>query len=71
MLINDKQVYVGYFLRKHERETALNKTKFNNIYVKNLFESTIDEDLKTIFAPDEKDRNEEKEKTVAGKMMMM
>ncbi|XWS25582.1 hypothetical protein CRYUN_Cryun27aG0080500 [Craigia yunnanensis] len=49
MLINDKQVYVGYFLRKQERETALNKTKFNNVYVKNLSESTTDEDLKTIF----------------------
>ena len=49
MLINDKQVYVGYFLRKQERETALSKTKFNNVYVKNLSESTTDEDLKTIF----------------------
>ncbi|XWS14732.1 hypothetical protein CRYUN_Cryun35bG0033800 [Craigia yunnanensis] len=49
MLINDKQVYVGHFLRKQERETALNKTKFNNVYVKNLSESTTDEDLKTIF----------------------
>ncbi|XVE55855.1 hypothetical protein DITRI_Ditri03aG0190900 [Diplodiscus trichospermus] len=49
MLINDKQVYVGHFLRKQERETALNKTKFNNVYLKNLSESTTDEDLKTIF----------------------
>ncbi|GMI96724.1 poly(A) binding protein 2, ARABIDOPSIS POLY(A) BINDING 2, POLY(A) BINDING PROTEIN 2 [Hibiscus trionum] len=49
MLINDKQVYVGYFLRKQERETTLTKTKFNNVYVKNLSESTTDEDLKTIF----------------------
>ncbi|KHG04753.1 Polyadenylate-binding 2 -like protein [Gossypium arboreum] len=49
MLINDKQVYVGHFLRKQERETALNKAKFNNVYVKNLSKSTTDEDLKTIF----------------------
>ncbi|XAR61910.1 hypothetical protein NMG60_11016459 [Bertholletia excelsa] len=49
MLINDKQVYVGHFLRKQERETAMNKTKFNNVYVKNLSESTSDEDLKKIF----------------------
>ncbi|KAE8731330.1 Polyadenylate-binding protein 3 [Hibiscus syriacus] len=49
MLINDKQVYVGRFLRKQERETALNKAKFNNVYVKNLSKSTTDEDLKTIF----------------------
>lgn len=49
MLINDKQVYVGHFLRKQERDTALNKTKFNNVYVKNLSESTTDEDLKKTF----------------------
>ncbi|XP_011074396.1 polyadenylate-binding protein 8-like [Sesamum indicum] len=49
MLINDKQVYVGHFLRKQERETALHKTKFNNVYVKNLAESTTDDDLKKIF----------------------
>ncbi|OMO74656.1 hypothetical protein COLO4_26551 [Corchorus olitorius] len=49
MLINDKQVYVGHFLRKQERDTALHKTKFNNVYVKNLAESTTDEDLKNVF----------------------
>ncbi|OWM70855.1 polyadenylate-binding protein 2-like [Punica granatum] len=49
MLINDKQVYVGHFLRKQERESALNKTKFNNVYVKNLSETATDEDLKQIF----------------------
>ncbi|CAI9753476.1 unnamed protein product [Fraxinus pennsylvanica] len=49
MLINDKQVYVGHFLRKQERESVLNKTKFNNVYVKNLADSTTDDDLKKIF----------------------
>ena len=49
MLINDKQVYVGNFLRKQERDSALSNIKFNNIYVKNLAESTTDEDLKSIF----------------------
>ncbi|PSS19744.1 Polyadenylate-binding protein like [Actinidia chinensis var. chinensis] len=49
MLINDKQVYVGQFLRKQERDTAMNKTKFNNVYVKNLSESTSEEDLNKIF----------------------
>ncbi|CAI9763616.1 unnamed protein product [Fraxinus pennsylvanica] len=44
MLINDKHLYVGNFLSKQEREN-----KFNNIYVKNLAESTTDEDLKKIF----------------------
>ncbi|XVF67544.1 hypothetical protein PTKIN_Ptkin10aG0129900 [Pterospermum kingtungense] len=49
MLLNDKQVYVGPFVRKQERDTSVNKTKFNNVYVKNLSESTSDEDLKQIF----------------------
>ncbi|CAA2996190.1 polyadenylate-binding protein 2-like [Olea europaea var. sylvestris] len=49
MLMNDKQVYVGHFLRKQERESVFNKTKFNNVYVKNLAESTTDDDLKNIF----------------------
>lgn len=50
MLINDKQVYVGHFLRKQDRDGALYSIKFNNVFVKNLAESTTDEDLKIIFA---------------------
>ncbi|KAK1423820.1 hypothetical protein QVD17_19129 [Tagetes erecta] len=50
MLLNDKQVYVGPFLRKQEREMAVDKSKFTNIYVKNLSESTTDEDLNKIFS---------------------
>lgn len=49
MLLNDKQVYVGPFLRKQEREMAVDKTKFTNVYVKNLAESTTEEELKKIF----------------------
>lgn len=49
MLINDKQVYVGHFLRKQERDSSLSRTKFNNVYVKNLSESTTDDDLKKTF----------------------
>lgn len=49
MLINDKQVYVGHFLRKQERDSVISKTKFNNVYVKNLSESTTEEDLKKTF----------------------
>ncbi|KAI9128229.1 hypothetical protein K1719_001222 [Acacia pycnantha] len=49
MLLNDKQVYVGPFLRKQERESAVDKTKFNNVFVKNLSDTTTDEDLKAIF----------------------
>ncbi|XP_028781146.1 polyadenylate-binding protein 2 [Neltuma alba] len=49
MLLNDKQVYVGPFLRKQERESVIDKTKFNNVFVKNLSETTTDEDLKRTF----------------------
>ncbi|KAE8694043.1 Polyadenylate-binding protein 8 [Hibiscus syriacus] len=50
MLINDKKVFVGPFLRKQERESSIGNTKFNNVYVKNLSESTTDEDLKNVFS---------------------
>lgn len=49
MLINDKQVFVGPFLRKQERDLAADKSKFTNVYVKNLSESTTEEDLKKTF----------------------
>lgn len=49
MLLNDKQVYVGPFLRKQERESAADKAKFNNVFVKNLSESTTDDELKNTF----------------------
>ncbi|PON33633.1 Polyadenylate binding protein [Parasponia andersonii] len=49
MLLNDKQVFVGPFLRKQERESATDKSKFNNVFVKNLSESTNEEDLSRIF----------------------
>ncbi|OIW10387.1 hypothetical protein TanjilG_05535 [Lupinus angustifolius] len=49
MLLNDKQVYVGHFLRKQDRHNAPSKTKFNNVYVKNLSESVTDDDLKKFF----------------------
>lgn len=49
MLLNDKQVFVGPFLRKQERETASDKTRFNNVFVKNLSELTTEEDLNRIF----------------------
>ncbi|THU72192.1 hypothetical protein C4D60_Mb04t09510 [Musa balbisiana] len=49
MLVNDKPVFVGPFLRKQERENSLDKTKFSNVFVKNLSESTTREDLEKIF----------------------
>ncbi|KAF8117461.1 hypothetical protein N665_0010s0038 [Sinapis alba] len=49
MLLNDKQVFVGPFLRRQERDSTANITKFTNVYVKNLAESTTDDDLKNTF----------------------
>ena len=49
MLLNDKQVYVGPFVRKEERDNSAEKAKFNNVYVKNLAESTTEDDLNKIF----------------------
>ncbi|KAK8967834.1 Polyadenylate-binding protein 2 [Platanthera guangdongensis] len=49
MLLNDKQVYVGPFLRRQERENFLGKTKFSNVFVKNLSSSTTEEDLAKSF----------------------
>ncbi|KAL0726366.1 hypothetical protein Bca4012_022459 [Brassica carinata] len=50
MLLNDKQVYVGPFLRRQERDSTANITKFTNVYVKNLAESTTDDDLEKAFS---------------------
>ncbi|KAI3712264.1 hypothetical protein L1987_70815 [Smallanthus sonchifolius] len=50
MLLNDKQVYVGPFLRKQERDLAVDKAKFTNVFVKNLSESTTDDDLHKAFS---------------------
>ncbi|KAG8377304.1 hypothetical protein BUALT_Bualt08G0019300 [Buddleja alternifolia] len=49
MLINDKQVYVGTFVRRQERDRTKGSPKFTNVYVKNLSESATDENLKKIF----------------------
>ncbi|KAK1276178.1 Polyadenylate-binding protein 2 [Acorus gramineus] len=49
MLLNDKQVFVGPFVRKQERDNATNKIKFNNVFVKNFSELTTEDDLKKIF----------------------
>lgn len=49
MLLNDKKVYVGPFLRKQEREGVVDNAKFNNVFVKNLSEYTTEDDLKMIF----------------------
>ncbi|KAG8364246.1 hypothetical protein BUALT_Bualt19G0108200 [Buddleja alternifolia] len=45
-LLHGKEVYVGPFISKQEREKA---NKFTNVFVKNLSESTNEEDLKITF----------------------
>lgn len=49
MLLKDKQVYVGPFIRRQERERDSGLSRFNNIYIKNLAETTTEDDLKRIF----------------------
>ncbi|KAL9238321.1 hypothetical protein vseg_012756 [Gypsophila vaccaria] len=49
MLLNDKQVYVGPFVRRQERESSVDKVKFTNVFVKNLAETTTDENLAQTF----------------------
>ncbi|XP_027366152.1 polyadenylate-binding protein 3 [Abrus precatorius] len=51
MLINDKQVYVGLFVRRQERAPTNGSPKFTNVYVKNFPETYTDEDLKQLFSP--------------------
>lgn len=45
MLLNDKQLYVGCFVRRQERIGTNGSPKFTNVYVKNLSENHTDEDL--------------------------
>ncbi|CAN6217004.1 unnamed protein product [Urochloa humidicola] len=49
MLINDKKVYVGPFVRKQDRENVSSNVKFSNVYVKNLSETVTDDELKEMF----------------------
>ncbi|XP_024398374.1 polyadenylate-binding protein 2 [Physcomitrium patens] len=49
MLLNDKQVFVGPFVRRQERDLSGGVSKFNNVYVKNLGENTTDDELKKVF----------------------
>ncbi|XP_058074861.1 polyadenylate-binding protein 2-like isoform X2 [Magnolia sinica] len=50
MLINNKQVYVGPFVRREERNQTDGTPKFTNVYVQNLSETTTDEDLRKVFS---------------------
>mmetsp|Transcript_4910 Transcript_4910/g.12467 ORF Transcript_4910/g.12467 Transcript_4910/m.12467 type:complete len:622 (+) Transcript_4910:249-2114(+) len=47
MLLNDKQVYVGPFQRRGERGGG--PSTFNNVYVKNVHESVLEDKLREVF----------------------
>ncbi|ONM20733.1 Polyadenylate-binding protein 2 [Zea mays] len=49
MLINDKKVFVGPFVRKQDRENVSSNIKFSNVYVKNLSDTVTDDELKEMF----------------------
>ena len=49
MLLNDKKVYVGPFLKRDERPDD-GEQRFTNVYVKNLAESVSDERLNEMFS---------------------
>lgn len=49
MLLNDKQVFVGPFVRRQERDQSGGASKFNNVYVKNIAETTSDDELRNRF----------------------
>ncbi|CAJ1845039.1 unnamed protein product, partial [Sphenostylis stenocarpa] len=50
MLLNDKKVYVGPFMRKKDREAVPSgDANFSNVYVKNLSHKITDAELGTIF----------------------
>lgn len=51
MMLADKVVYVGHYVPKRERQAKIDdaKSKFTNLYVKNLSLDTTEEELKTLF----------------------
>jgi len=52
MLLNGKKVFVGFFVaRKDRTEAAGNDDAYTNVFVKNLSETTTDEELLELFKP--------------------
>jgi len=47
-LLEDKEIYVGYFLRRQDR---VSQVKWTNLYVKQFPESWRESDLEAVFAP--------------------
>ncbi|KAI9340691.1 hypothetical protein DFJ73DRAFT_554441 [Zopfochytrium polystomum] len=52
MLLNDKQVFVGMHVPRKERQSKIEelRSKYTNIYVKNLDESITDEEFNKLFS---------------------
>ncbi|KAI9183267.1 Protein phosphatase PP2A regulatory subunit B [Blastocladiella emersonii ATCC 22665] len=52
MLLNDKEVFVGFHVTRREREAVLaeQRSKFTNLYIKNLPEDMTDEAFHALFA---------------------
>ncbi|KAI9208688.1 polyadenylate binding protein [Polychytrium aggregatum] len=53
MLLNDRKVYVGHHIPKKERMSKIEemRSKYTNIYIKNLSEEVTDEQLQEMFTP--------------------
>lgn len=51
MLLNDKQVFVGHFVRRQDRSHSESGAvpRFTNVYVKNLPKEISDDELKKVF----------------------
>ncbi|ESQ28031.1 hypothetical protein EUTSA_v10018219mg [Eutrema salsugineum] len=51
LLLNDKQVFVGHFVRRQDRSRGESRTvpRFTNVYVKNLPKEITDDELKKTF----------------------
>ncbi|KAH7296902.1 hypothetical protein KP509_26G044100 [Ceratopteris richardii] len=49
LLLLEKEIFVGPFMKREERELAASPSKFNNVYVKSFSDATTDADLYRIF----------------------
>jgi len=53
MLVNDKPAYVGHYIPRKSRPSKAEEMKnnFTNIFVKNVPETMLEEEFKTLFDP--------------------